>query len=121
MIGRQLQGKVPISGRRDRIFVAPSGRFAVRIYRSSLSAVLVLLSLSAASAQTAPRAPIQTVPGMPPVVDAANLYSEAGPGKLSPATAGVLSRVYFPNVKSGDVYVIYPAKFQVVDHYHVGG
>src|SRR5258706_5921169 len=100
MIGRQLQGKVPIRGRRDRIFVDPSGRFAVRIYRSSLSAVFVLLSLSAVSAQPAARAPVQTVAGMPPVVDAANLYSESGPGKFSPATAGALSRVHFPNTES---------------------
>jgi YVTN family beta-propeller protein len=93
----------------------------VRLYRASLSTALVFLSLSTASAQTATRAPVQTVPGMPPVIDAGNLYSEAGPGKLSPATAGALSRVYVPNVKSGDVYVIDPAKFQVVDHFQVGG
>lgn len=64
---------------------------------------------------------MQTVAGMPPVVDARNLYSEAAAGKLSPATAGALSRVYVPNVKSGDVYVIDPATFQVVDYYKIGG
>jgi YVTN family beta-propeller protein len=42
-------------------------------------------------------------------------------GKLSPATTGVLNRVYVPNLKSGDVYVIDPATFQVVDHFVVGG
>jgi len=58
---------------------------------------------------------------MPPVLDASNVYSEAGPGKFSPATAGALSRVYVPNVKSGDVYVIDPATYSVVDHFQVGG
>ena len=41
--------------------------------------------------------------------------------RVSTSTAGALSRVYVPNVKSGDVYVIDPATFQVVDHYQVGG
>ena len=63
----------------------------------------------------------QTLPGMPPVVDPRNVYSESAPGKLSPATAGALTRVYVPNIKSGDVYVIDPATFQVVDHFVVGG
>jgi YVTN family beta-propeller protein len=63
----------------------------------------------------------QALPGMPPVVDPRNVYSETTAGKLSPATAGALQRVYVPNVKSGDVYVIDPATFQVVDHFVVGG
>ena len=63
----------------------------------------------------------QTLPGMPPVPDPRNVYSESTAGKLSAATAGALSRVYVPNVKSGDVYVIDPATFQVVDHFVVGG
>jgi YVTN family beta-propeller protein len=63
----------------------------------------------------------QTLPGMPPVVDPNNIYSESAAGKLSPATASALPRVYVPNVKSGDVYVIDPATFQVVDHFMVGG
>jgi YVTN family beta-propeller protein len=58
---------------------------------------------------------------VPPVIDSKNVYSETTAGKLSPATAGALSRVYVPNVKSGDVYVIDPSTFQVVDHFVVGG
>jgi YVTN family beta-propeller protein len=57
----------------------------------------------------------------PPVVNPQNIYSESATGKLSPATAGALSRVYVPNIKSGDVFVIDPATFQVVDHFVVGG
>jgi len=66
-----------------------------------------------------PRA-VETVPGMPPVVDPRNLYSEAGAGKLASAAAGALSRVYVPNLKSNDVYVIDPATRKVVDRFRVG-
>src|SRR6266576_4161679 len=68
-----------------------------------------------------PPAMVQALNGMPPIVNPNNVYSESAAGKLSPATVGALSRVYVPNVKSGDVYVIDPATFQVVDHYQVGG
>jgi hypothetical protein len=33
------------------------------------------------------------LPGMPPVADPSNLYSEAGAGHLSPSVAGALPRV----------------------------
>jgi YVTN family beta-propeller protein len=65
-------------------------------------------------------APIKTVPGMPPVVDPNNLYSETRPERLSPTVAKHLSRVYVPNRKSNDVAVIDPAAFKVVDRYSVG-
>ncbi len=63
---------------------------------------------------------IVTVPGMPPVVDPTNLYSEAAAGRLSPAVAGALSRVYVPNLSSNDVYVIDAATFKLVDRVPVG-
>jgi len=69
--------------------------------------------------QQAPRA-VETVPGMPPVVDATNLYSEPRPDKLSPAVAQARPRVYVPNLKSNDVYVIDPATLKVVDRFRVG-
>ena len=59
-------------------------------------------------------------PGMPAVVDASNLYSEAASGRMSAAVSGALARVYVPNVKSNDVYVIDPATFKVVDRFKVG-
>src|SRR5688500_5657740 len=64
--------------------------------------------------------PVDTVPGMPPVVDPVNLYSETTEGKLSPATQGALPRVYVPHVQSSDVYVIDPATFKVVGKFNVG-
>ena len=63
---------------------------------------------------------IQTVPGMPPVVNPSNLYSEAGPNMLSPTVSNALPRVYVPNLKSNDVYVIDPATYRVVNHFKVG-
>jgi len=63
---------------------------------------------------------VDTVAGMPPVVDARNLYSETAAGKFSPAVAGALERVYVPNRRSNDVSVIDPATMQVVDRSKVG-
>jgi len=63
----------------------------------------------------------QNLPGMPPVPDLRNVYSETVTGKMSPATAGALNRVYVPNLKSAEVYVIDPATYQVVDHFATGG
>ena len=61
-----------------------------------------------------------TVPGMPPVVDARNLYSETAAGKISPALRGDLERIYVPNLRSNDVYVIDPHAMKVVDRFKVG-
>ncbi len=66
------------------------------------------------------RAQVDTVPGMPPVVDPRNLYSEIGVGKLSPNVAGHRELIYVPHVQSNDVYVIDPATFTVIDKYKVG-
>jgi YVTN family beta-propeller protein len=63
---------------------------------------------------------VQTLPGMPPVVDPSNLYSEIRSDRLSPIVAKHLSRVYVPNRSSNDVWVIDPATFKVVDKFHVG-
>ncbi len=81
-------------------------------------ASLILLCGSAIAAETAKT--IQTVPGMPPVVDARNLYSEIRADNLSPAVAHHLHRVYVPNRTSNDVWVIDPATLKVVDKFKVG-
>jgi YVTN family beta-propeller protein len=64
--------------------------------------------------------PVRTVPGMPPVLDPDNLYGTAGPNMLSPAVAGALTRVYVPNLRSNEVYVIDPVSHQVIDRFPVG-
>jgi len=65
-------------------------------------------------------APVDTLPGMPPVANPSNLYSAAGAGRLSPAVGGALSRIYVPNLRSNDVYVIDPQRLAVVDRFKVG-
>ena len=72
----------------------------------------------AASASAVPA--VLTIPGMPPVLDARNLYSETAAGKLSPALAGDLERIYVPNLRGNDVHVIDPAAMKVVDRFKVG-
>ncbi|MBA5635535.1 YncE family protein [Duganella sp. LX20W] len=61
-----------------------------------------------------------TVAGMPPVVDASNLYSETGSSHLATAVKGDLERIYVPNLRSNDVSVIDPASMKVVDRFKVG-
>jgi YVTN family beta-propeller protein len=63
-------------------------------------------------------AQVATVPGMPPVVDAANLYSEIA--RMRPEVAGDREAVYVPHVQSNDVYVIDPKTLKVVDKFKVG-
>jgi YVTN family beta-propeller protein len=64
--------------------------------------------------------PVETVPGMPPVPNPTNLYSETRSDKLSPAVAGALPRIYVPNRQGNDVSVIDPATMKVVDRFAVG-
>ena len=82
-----------------------AARFAL-----GLAAVLLPLSVFA----------VETVPGMPPVVNPANLYSETVAGKVSPALADHKELVYVPHVQSNDVYVIDPKTFKVIDKFKVG-
>src|SRR4029453_3390472 len=49
-----------------------------------------------------------------------NLYSETRTDKMSVAVASAPPRVYVPNLKSNDVYVIDPATLKVVDRFRVG-
>jgi YVTN family beta-propeller protein len=65
-------------------------------------------------------AQLDPVPGMPPVPDPKNLYSETTAGKLSGAVAGHRELVYVPHVQSNNVYVIDPKTFEVVDKFKVG-
>jgi YVTN family beta-propeller protein len=77
--------------------------------------------LGLAGAACAPRGPGSTSSrGMPPAVELHNIYSQAAAGKLSPAVAHDLPRVYVPNLRSDDVYVIDPAALKIVDRFPVG-
>jgi YVTN family beta-propeller protein len=97
---------------------APPGAAVLRV-----QGVLTMAQAAAVPAGAAPSgmpAAVNTVSGMPPVVDPRNLYSETGAGRLSPATAGALSRVYVPNRRSNSVSVIDPESLRIVDRFPVG-
>ncbi|WP_309680172.1 YncE family protein [Polaromonas sp.] len=111
-----------------------SSRFAFHAAFATLlgSALAVSLALAGPAAPAAdaagkpsptasgPAAPVSVVPGMPPVPDAKNLYSETTIEKVSKATAGALERVYVPNRGENTVSVIDPATLKVVDKFKVG-
>jgi YVTN family beta-propeller protein len=81
---------------------------------------LGLLAAALGTAASMAAAQVQTVPGMPPVPDPKNLYSEIGADKLSPALKDHKELVYVPHVQSNDVYVIDPKTYKVIDKYKVG-
>ncbi len=92
--------------------------FPIAVTAFMFAAAIAPLSIAGA-AEPAPRT-IKTVPGMPPVIDPNNLYSETRPDKLSPTVAKHLTRVYVPARRSHEVAVIDPATFKVIDRYPVG-
>src|SRR5262245_39444603 len=60
------------------------------------------------------------LPGMPPIIDPNNIYSETAAGKLTGAVRSFPERVYVPNSGSNTVDVIDPRTFKVVNHFTVG-
>jgi len=95
----------------------------VKQRRALCAAVALAGALAPAYGQIAapvPVAPVATVPGMPGVPDPRNLYSETNAGKLSPAVAGHLERIYVPNRGDNSVWVIDPATLRLVDRFRVG-
>jgi YVTN family beta-propeller protein len=87
----------------------------------ALASMIALPARAQPGAATAASASaVATLPGMPPVVDPANLYSETSATHLSPAVRNALPRVYVPNVQSDDVYVIDPVTLKVVNRFRVG-
>ena len=87
----------------------------------ALALAILVAGLQPVAAQApAATSAVATVPGMPPVADRNNLYSETTSGKLSPAVAGSLERIYVPNRSDNTVSVIDPATLKVVDTFKVG-
>ncbi len=83
--------------------------------------VFVFLCLSIGRIYAAPPAEIfATLPGMPPIVNPKDIYSETRAGQLSPVVKGFPARVYVPNTVSNTVTVIDPATFRVIDRFRVG-
>jgi YVTN family beta-propeller protein len=85
----------------------------------ALSALVTLVS-AASNATPAPKPVVNTVRGMPPVLDPDNLYSETKINQLAPEVKGDLDRIYVPNLRSNSVSVIDPKTLKVVDSFKVG-
>ncbi|MBN8508046.1 MAG: YncE family protein [Burkholderiales bacterium] len=86
-----------------------------------LAPLLALFGAAPAPAQPAPKPPaIELAPGVMPVPDPKNLYSETAAGKFSPNVAGALERIYVPNHKGHTVSVIDPATLKVTHSFKVG-
>jgi DNA-binding beta-propeller fold protein YncE len=64
-------------------------------------------------------AAINGLPGMPPVVDSNDIYSETHVGKFSPTVKSFLQLIYVPNSDSNTVDVIDPKTFRIVNHFKV--
>lgn len=60
------------------------------------------------------------IPGMAPVIDPADVYSETAAGKPSAAPADAKSYVYVPDNDDGQVWVIDQATYEVVGRHPVG-
>ena len=60
------------------------------------------------------------LPGMPPVVNPQNIYSEDAAGKISSVIVNYPALVYVPNTKSNTVDVIDQKTFKIVNHFAVG-
>ena len=85
--------------------------------------LLILAATSGAvtpQVSTTPVRIINTVPGMPAVINAQNLYSETGANMFSPIVKDDLALVYVPNLRSNDVSVIDPRTLKVIDRFKVG-
>jgi YVTN family beta-propeller protein len=88
------------------------------------AAVSLTLAQTAAKPTSKPLAAsnvaVDVVAGMPAAADPNNLYSEIAAGRMSPAVAGSLERVYVPNRGANTVSVIDPNTLKVVDTFKVG-
>ena len=67
-----------------------------------------------------PRSHTALLPGMPPILDERNIYSETAAGKMAGVVRSFPERVYVPNSGSDTVDVIDPKTFKVIDHFRVG-
>lgn len=88
----------------------------------SLALPLAFSSCSREPSQTTTETPLHLdpLPGMPPLLNPANIYSETAPDKLSPTVRNHRELVYVPNARGNSVTVIDPKTFQVIDRIRAG-
>ena len=82
--------------------------------------ILASWALGIALAAPPPQEAFSPLPGMPPILNPKDIYSEARAGQLSPVVKAFRPRVYVPNTVSNTVDVIDPSTFRVIDHFRVG-
>jgi YVTN family beta-propeller protein len=87
---------------------------------SALACTLLVLAGAAAPAP-APSTGTAMLPGMPAVLDPADIYAADHAGNLSPSVRNFPSRVYVPNSGDNTVDVIDPKTFKVIAHFSSGG
>jgi YVTN family beta-propeller protein len=92
----------------------------MRRYLLVLLGLVAVLAIAFAIANRVWQGHLRPLAGMPPVLHRENLYSEAAAGRIGAAAAMALPRVYVPDVKSGDVYVIDPATMRAVARFPAG-
>jgi len=78
---------------------------------------VVLLAAGACLLAAQSTRKLNLLPGMPPLLDANNLYAADGPGMLSPVVKNFPARVYVPNSKSDTVDIIDPATYRIIGHF----
>jgi YVTN family beta-propeller protein len=71
-------------------------------------------------AKPKPATELPGLAGMPPRLDANDVYAADRPGKLSPVVAQDPSLIYVPNSESDSVDVIDPRTFKIIRHFPVG-
>jgi len=121
-----MRERIESSWRRPAVLgaavLAGVGALAVVQAQNSAPASAPALASAAAPVASAPVASapvVKTVPGMPPVPNPKNVYSETA-AAISPALQGDLERIYVPNLRSNDVYVVDPQAMKVIDRFKVG-
>jgi YVTN family beta-propeller protein len=85
----------------------------------------VSIGLSSAGSRNAAPSAIQIadsnpLPGMPPILEANDIYSADRAGNLSPVVKNDPARIYVPNCKSNSVTVIDPKTYRVIDQFPTG-
>ena len=78
---------------------------------------LIAFAFSLSAAVSTSKDPL---PGMPPILNPVDIYSEDHAGKLSPVVRDFPSRVYVPNSGSNTVDIIDPKTYKIIGHFPVG-
>ena len=87
----------------------------------AIAAVLVVALAALSTAGLNAASPTASPASAPSAAsDAPNVYSGSAPDKMSPALASDLERIYVPNLRGNDVYVLDPKTLKVIDRFKVG-